>query len=410
MKKKFLLTGICAAMILSLAACGENAQKKEEQVSQDSQGSGTSSIEMNIDPEAQVKSLCDYSAINVTLQNDYTITDEDVEENVRYILEMYGLGTVEVTDRDTIQEGDIVNVDYTGYWNGEAFDNGSAEGAMLTISKDSGYVPGFVEGLVGEKVGTTVRKDVTFPKDYELNPDLAGQLTTFEYKINGIYREADYDEIPDETIAENFGDLYGLTTVEGLVDYMRSYLEQSVESSKTSEAIDLIKDYVVANSTVEIPEDYLAQRVEEYKESFIEDYITEETDLETYLSENYSMTLDDAMAEWKTYEEEQITVELLFRRIAQLEGIEIDEEEYAEFIQNFLSSSTAFTDEETMYEYFGSGNKENGETYLRQLYITNKAIDLVYSKATISEKPAESESSESTESTESTEATESTEQ
>lgn len=410
MKKKFLLTGICAAMILSLVACGENAQKKEEQVSQDSQGSGTSSIEMNIDPEAQVKSLCDYSAINVTLQNDYTITDEDVEENVRYILEMYGLGTVEVTDRDTIQEGDIVNVDYTGYWNGEAFDNGSAEGAMLTISKDSGYVPGFVEGLVGEKVGTTVRKDVTFPKDYELNPDLAGQLTTFEYKINGIYREADYDEIPDETIAENFGDLYGLTTVEGLVDYMRSYLEQSVESSKTSEAIDLIKDYVVANSTVEIPEDYLAQRVEEYKESFIEDYITEETDLETYLSENYSMTLDDAMAEWKTYEEEQITVELLFRRIAQLEGIEIDEEEYAEFIQNFLSSSTAFTDEETMYEYFGSGNKENGETYLRQLYITNKAIDLVYSKATISEKPAESESSESTESTESTEATESTEQ
>ena len=42
-----------------------------------------------------------------------------------------------------------------------------------------------------------------------------------------------------------------------------------------------------------------------------------------------------------------------------------------------------------MYEYFGSGDKENGETYLRQLYMTNKAIDLVYSKAIISEKAAE---------------------
>lgn len=398
MKKKFLFTGLCAAMILSMTACGGNSDPESTQ-----QGEAISSIQMNIDPEKQVKELCDYSAITVTLEGDYSVTQEDVDEYVRTILEQYGIGTVEVTDRDIIQEGDIVNVDYTGYWNGEAFDKGSATGAMLTISENSGYIPGFVEGLVGEKVGTTVSKDITFPEVYSNNPDLAGQLTTFEFKINGIYREADYTEIPDETIAENFEELYGTATMDEFVEFVKNYLEQYAESSKSSEAVALIKDYVAENSTVEIPEDYLEQRIEEYKQSFITDYVEEGGDLETYLSENYGMTLEEAMSEWRSYEEEQITTELLFRRIAQLEGIGIDDEEYATFIQNFLTSSSSFTDEEALYEYFGSGNKEDGETYLKQLYITNKAIDLVYGKATVNEAPAETESTENTESTESTE-------
>ena len=393
MKKKFLLTGLCAAMILSLTACGGNSDPESTQ-----QGKEVSSIQMNIDPEKQVKELCDYSAITVTLEGDYSVTQEDVDEYVRGILEQYGLGTVEVTDRDIIQEGDIVNVDYTGYWNGEAFDKGSATGAMLTISENSGYIPGFVEGLVGEKVGTTVRKDITFPEVYENNPDLAGQLTTFEFKINGIYREADYTEIPDETIAENFEALYGTTTMDEFVEFVKNYLEQYAESSRSSEAVALIKDYVAENSTVEIPEDYLEQRIQEYKQSFITDYLEEGEDLETYLTDNYGMTLEEAMSEWRSYEEEQITTELLFRRIAQLEGIEIDDEEYAAFIQNFLTSSSSFTDEEALYEYFGSGNKEDVKTYLKKLYITNKAIDVVYGKATVNNAPAETESTESTES------------
>ena len=393
MKKKFLLTGLCAAMILSLTACGGNSDPESTQ-----QGKEVSSIQMNIDPEKQVKELCDYSAITVTLEGDYSVTQEDVDEYVRGILEQYGLGTVEVTDRDIIQEGDIVNVDYTGYWNGEAFDKGSATGAMLTISENSGYIPGFVEGLVGEKVGTTVRKDITFPEVYENNPDLAGHLTTFEFKINGIYREADYTEIPDETIAENFEALYGTTTMDEFVEFVKNYLEQFAESSRSSEAVALIKVFVAENSTVEIPEDYLEQRIQEYKQSFITDYLEEGEDLETYLTDNYGMTLEEAMSEWRSYEEEQITTELLFRRIAQLEGIEIDDEEYAAFIQNFLTSSSSFTDEEALYEYFGSGNKEDGKTYLKQLYITNKAIDVVYGKATVNNAPAETESTESTES------------
>lgn len=393
MKKKFLLTGLCAAMILSLTACGGNSNSESTQEGIEQNGT-VSSIKMNIDPEKQVTSLCDYSNITVTLTGDYSVTEEDVEGYVRNILEEYGLGTVEVTDRDTIQEGDIVNVDYTGYWNGEAFENGSAEGAMLTISEDSGYVPGFVEGLVGEKVGTTVRKDVTFPESYSLNPDLAGQLTTFEYKINGIYRQAEYSEIPDESIAENFSTLYGTSTMDEFVEFIKNYLEQYAESSKSSEAISLIKDYVTENSTVEIPEDFLNQRIEEYKQSFITDYLSEGEDLETYLTDNYGMTLEEAMSEWKAYEEEQITTELLFRRIAQLEGLEVDDEEYATFIQNFLNSYSDFTDEETLYEYFGNGDKEDGETYLRQLYITNKAIDVVYSKATV-KNPESTESTES---------------
>lgn len=391
MKKKLLVAVICAAMVGSLVACG-GASNEDSQVPQESSqgetssGDGISSIKMNIDPKDQVKELCDYSNITVTLAESYEVTQDLIDESVNAIITNYGIGTVEVTDRDTIQEGDMVKVDYTGYWNGEAFENGAAEGAMLTISENSGYIPGFVEGLVGEKVGTTVRKDVTFPDPYTNNPDLSGELTTFEFTIHGIYRTAAIEELTDEAVAEALESTAGITTVEGLVEYVEDYLEQSAASAKASAGIELVKQYVVENSKVEIPEDYLAQRVEEYKASFITDYLSEGDDLETFLQEQYDMTLEEAMEEWKEFEKEQITTELLFGRIAQLEGIEKDEEEYNTFIQGFLSSySGSFADENALYEYFGNGSKEDGKAYLEQLYITNKAIDVVCEKATINE-------------------------
>ncbi len=367
-------------------------------------------MDMDIDASSLVE-LCDYSAVEITLEGSYTMTDEEIEEVVLSDLLYYGFGYVEDTDRDTVEEGDVVKVDYTGYLDGEAFDGGSATGAMVEVSDDSGYIDGFVDGLVGAKVGDTLSYEVTFPDTYSYNEDLEGQTTTFEFTVYGIYRSAEtLDEarevITDEEIEELFGDYF--STLDEFIDYETSYIEYYIESNLYSSTVSAIKDYMVENCTVTVPEDYLDARVTEYlimyeSDNLVDDY--EDYDLETYLSEVYGIELEDAMDSWTATEETQICYELIFTAIAEAEGIELDEDGYETFISNIVDSdSYDFDSEDDLYSYYGAGDTENGEEYMRLLYVMNKAIDVVYENCNVTIVDDEDETEEATEDVEGTEA------
>lgn len=99
----------------------------------------------------------------------------------------------ELTTRQTAQKGDYVNIDYTGYLDGEKFSGGEATNQMVLIVDESDYIPGFVEGIVGHTVGETFSVPVTFPEDYG-STDLAGKSVTFEMKLNAIYKTEASDE------------------------------------------------------------------------------------------------------------------------------------------------------------------------------------------------------------------------
>ncbi len=86
-----------------------------------------------------------------------------------------------------VADGDTVNIDYTGYKDGEAFEGGSTNGAGADLTIGSGtYIDGFESGLIGKKVGDTVDLNLTFPEDYGAE-DLAGADVVFTVTINGVY-------------------------------------------------------------------------------------------------------------------------------------------------------------------------------------------------------------------------------
>ena len=95
--------------------------------------------------------------------------------------------TLDTTEGREVRDGDTVNIDYTGYKDGEAFEGGSTNGAGADLEIGSGtYIDGFESGLIGKKVGDTVDLDLTFPENYGA-ADLAGADVTFTVTINGIY-------------------------------------------------------------------------------------------------------------------------------------------------------------------------------------------------------------------------------
>lgn len=369
--KKIAAAFLSAAMACSLIGCG--GEKKQR------------SGQMDIDPEELVTVLCDYDGIEVGLAGSYEVTDDVVEETVFAILTNMGGGLIPVTDRSVVEDGDYVNVDYTGYLDGVAFDNGAATDAMVEVSDNNGYIPGFTDGLIGAEVGSTVTSEVTFPEVYQNNPDMAGKLTTFEFVIHGIYEQATMETLTDEMVAESLSEYYGLTTKQELVDYIRSYLEETAESNRYSETVSAVRQYMLENCEVEIPEEYMEARLREYQ-GFVEADMGEGQDFESYLESTYQVTLEEAQEQWKEILDDQIKYELIFGLVAGKEGIEADDEEFAAYIQNFIDNGTfGFADETDVYEYFGAGNAEEGEVYLKNLYRANKGLEYVVEHAVVTE-------------------------
>lgn len=371
--KKRLLAGILGAMMLfGLTACGKEEPKRSGQI--------------EIDSDKLVKTLCDYEAIELQLSEEYEVTDAMLQEGLTTMLQNFGLESYTLTNRTEIVKGDYVKVDYVGYHNGEAFDRGSATGVILFVSDNNGYIPGFTDGLVGAKVGESVSSDVTFPDVYNNNPDLAGELTTFEFVIHGIYDPITPDMLSDEVIAQTFSTTIGVSTVQGLMDYIAKVLQNTLDSNKYSETVSEAGKYMLENCEVEVPEEYLEARLREFKDSFKESYCKEDESLEDYLMDNYETSLEDAEKEWTAYLEEQIKIELIFEQVAKKAGIELDEEEYQLYINGFMETENGgFEDEEALYDYYGAGNQEEGEEYLRRLFVVNKAITYVAENAVIVE-------------------------
>ena len=114
------------------------------------------------------------NAMEVT---DWTEVDEEEKEEEENELDTTA-GTV-------VEDGDMVNIDYAGYLDGEAFEGGTAEDEDVTVGAGE-YIPGFEEGLIGHAVGESFDMPVTFPDGY--SDELGGKEVVFKVTINGIYQ------------------------------------------------------------------------------------------------------------------------------------------------------------------------------------------------------------------------------
>lgn len=88
--------------------------------------------------------------------------------------------------RTTVQDGDTIHLDFTGYIDGKTFDGGGTGGFGDDLEIGSGtYIDGFEEGCIGHEIGETFELPLTFPDDYD-NPNLAGKDVVFKVKILDI--------------------------------------------------------------------------------------------------------------------------------------------------------------------------------------------------------------------------------
>lgn len=398
MKKRLLAFLLCMTTVLSMTACGSDKNVAEDTESPSTEvmtsTTGLAKYEFNY---ADYVTLADYSAIPVELAETYEVTDEDVET---YLLEWFEYNgpfyTVDET-KTVVAEGDIVNVDYVGKLDGVAFDGGTAPNQNIDVSGNcaagggTSYIDGFTAGLLGAQVGTEVDCDVTFPENY--GNELAGKAVVFTFTVNSIQREISFEEIDDE-----FAKAYaGAESKEAMYEMVRKGMEEENAYYKMEDSTKDVQQYLLDNCTVEIPADYFADRLEAYRNMFINQFCEgDESKLEEVLSTEYQMTLEQAEESWKEVVTTEVKTEFILGAIAREMGVELDTDRYESELSEYVAYY-GLESADQLFESYGYGDVVFGEKRMKEMHLQSDVLEKLTETAIVTIAEPVEETVESTE-------------
>jgi trigger factor len=379
MKKKIVLIFIAALAVSTvLGGCGQKENEASGSLSVSAEAEEDVTItadELLAATDYNVEdyvTLNDYMNMTVELDQAYEVTDEDVQSYVSSLISNYP--SYEVSDKTVVESGDVVNIDFVGKKDGEAFDGGSSEGYELEIGSGS-FIDGFEDGLIGVNVGDTVDLNLTFPDSYS-NEDLAGQDVVFTVTVNSIDTEVEmtYENITDEYVSDNFYTYYGVSTVDELKDYASNYLDSYNQYYEQQEIQTKALEKLVQECEVAIPDGLLESRIADSKETIQANADANDMTLEEYLINATSSEISTE-EELEDYLEEQLIQELILEAIVQDQQISITQSEVDTFVSTYMSYY-GFESAEDLYENYG------GEAYFKLSYAENQAMTLVIDNVT----------------------------
>ena len=301
---KFCVCAAAAALMFA-SACGQKQGETEET---------TAAADTDQEITGQVE-LGQYKGVEIQ-REDRTVTDEEVQSAIDSRLEA-NPDWVEV--ERPAENGDTVNIDFVGIRDGEAFEGGTGENYDLVLGSGS-FIDGFEEGLVGAVKGQELSLDLTFPDPYLNNPDLAGQPVVFDVTVTRV-GEPQTPELNDAFVQR----ISDFDTVDAWEADLRAQLEDAKEQQAETAEENALFDAVVANATftdvdASIEAEY--ERMMEQNETLL---AMQGMDLDQYLS---YFNMDQAAYEERMHNQADYNVklELVLAKIAETEGLEIDDE------------------------------------------------------------------------------------
>lgn len=260
------------------------------------------------------------------------VTDEDVNMSIESDLQTLS-ETVDVTDRAAAM-GDQVVIDYVGKLDGVAFQGGTASDQTITLG-EAGFIDGFEKGVVGHKPGEKFDLPLTFPSDYQPNPDLAGKAVVFTITLDKI-QEIVTPELNDETVAKLSDKA---KTVDEYKAQVKADLEKSnKESAEAQMKANAFSAFMEKCKVIEYPKERLEETIESCTEMYTEQ-------LEQMATMYYGTTLEElkkstGMSEeellGKSFEdiaEEQLLCELAIELIQKVEKLDFSDKAYEKFLE-----------------------------------------------------------------------------
>lgn len=281
------------------------------------------------------------------------------------------------------QMGDVANIDFDGYLNGERFDGGKAEAYDLELGSGS-FVPGFEEQIVGMNIGDEKDIDITFPENYA--PELAGKAVVFKIKLNNLSVN-ELPELDDEFAKDN-----GFDTLDEYKADVKADLEKRKTEQRDGEVRADLMHKAIENMTVAVPEVMVKEKAEEIIRNYARNFgVTDNSIHMDKLCEMLGLNEEAMKTSIMPAAEAQVKNDLLLEAIVAAEGFAPTEEETEEYIAKTAEKLGAKAEE--LKQYFGVD-------FIAEEQKKEMASNIIFDTAIITEAAPEEKAEEKAEETE----------
>ena len=281
------------------------------------------------------------------------------------------------------QMGDVANIDFDGYLNGERFDGGKAEAYDLELGSGS-FVPGFEEQIVGMNIGDEKDIDITFPENYA--PELAGKAVVFKIKLNNLSVN-ELPELDDEFAKDN-----GFDTLDEYKADVKADLEKRKTEQRDGEVRADLMHKAIENMTVAVPEVMVKEKAEEIIRNYARNFgVTDSSIPMDKLCEMLGLNEEAMKTSIMPAAEAQVKNDLLLEAIVAAEGFAPTAEETEEYIAKTAEKLGAKAEE--LKQYFGVD-------FIAEEQKKEMASNIIFDTAIITEAAPEEKAEEKAEETE----------
>ena len=389
MKKKtyLVILALCAAM--AMTACGTSAGQKEETKStaesqdtadekdskaadsaesdSDKESTGTVSGDtrlVSVDDISKYVTIGQYKGLSLDKSVE-AVTDDMVDGRIKEELQ----NKAEEVTEGSVQNGDVVTINYVGTKDGVAFDGGTANNYELTIGSGT-FIDGFEDGIIGMKKGQTKDLDLTFPEEYS-SEELAGQEVVFKVTLQSFKRAP---ELTDDWAAKNTD----CKTAEEYRKEIRTTLEDEAKTSAQNTLRETAWNTVLSASEVkEYPQDDLDTAKTEFK-TLYENYAKQgDMTLEDFVKAQ-GISMDDFEEQSSQYAEYKVKQNLIVQGIMDAENMTLEDEKSLS-IQDELIKAYNVKDLAALVDKYGQAAVDVSIGLLR-------VEDFILDNATVEEK------------------------
>ncbi len=204
-------------------------------------------VEVSVRPEV---TLPDFSKITVTVDT-VEVTDEDLNEQIDELRARFG--TLHSVDRAT-QNGDFVTVDLTARIDGAEVDGGKANDISYEVGSNK-MIDGLDEALIGMSLNDTK----------VFTTQLVGQKDDEKGDVEIVVKAVKERELPpvDDAFAKLASEF---DTIADLKKDFTERLSRLKKLEQGAQARDLLVEKLLADITIEVPDDLVADEVHSHLE------------------------------------------------------------------------------------------------------------------------------------------------
>jgi len=344
------------------------AMQPEVELKEDYQPGKDAEVHVRVEalPDVQVPNLEGLKLERLTVEPDEKAIDEQVAQLVKT-----NKSWKDAPKSHKAAQGDLVVMDYEGKVGGEVFEGGKGEDMSIELGSGR-LIPGFEDQLVGAKAGDTREVKVTFPRDYPVD-SLKGKDAVFDVtvKVVKVATEAKADD--------DFAKSLGLDSLDKLREVLRDQQAQELNALTRTHMKRRLLDQLAERCEFTVPESMVEAEFQNIMHQLRHE-ASHEDDPDAALAE-----IEKEADDYRRIAERRVRLGLLLSEIGAQNGVQITDSEMSRLIAETASQYPP-KDRDRFIEYIRQ--EPAAAAQLRAPLYEDKVVDLLFSKAEISERTA----------------------